>query len=298
MNGRHLLLQQGNKRAWVYPEQGFQLHGFEQDMGERRVARVIYAPGTSTEPFDRRYGNPILFPSPSRSQSGAGPDTWEWNGRTLPMPFHGFARDVYWQVTDNQADRVTAVLTPEGVAHVCFPFDFAVRLTYRLGEEGLALDAEVSNNGHEAFPYALGFHPYLRAPLGPKGAVADASVALPACVQVRSDDGWRTHRRQPREAQRLAADEELVDSLLLTDLPSGYLELEDRASGMTGRVSVEGSEEPFPYWVIWSASPDSPYVCLEPWSDVPNALNRPRARRCAPGATHRYRVVLSVRESD
>jgi galactose mutarotase-like enzyme len=299
MNARHVLLQRGNKRAWIYPEQGFQLHGFEQEMGERGVARVIYAPGTMTEPFDRRYGNPVLFPSPSRSQSGAGPDTWKWNGRTLPMPFHGFARDVYWQVTDVQMDRVTARLVPEGVSRVCFPFNFALRLTYRLGEDGLALDAEISNTGDaEAFPYALGFHPYIRVPLGPRGAITDASVVLPGGAQIRSDDGGRTHGRQPLEPRRVQADAELVNSLLLTDLPTRCLEVEDRANGMAARVSVEESEGPFPYWVIWSASPDSAYVCLEPWTDTPNALNRPSTRRCAPGETHRYRMVLSVRETD
>src|SRR5688500_15523002 len=103
MNARLVRLEDGNKRAWVYPERGFQLHGFEQDMEGRGLARVIYAPDSATEPPDRRYGNPVLFPTPSRSQTPqGGENTWEWQGRILPMPFHGFARDVYWQVVDLQ----------------------------------------------------------------------------------------------------------------------------------------------------------------------------------------------------
>ena len=298
MNARHLLLQQGNKRAWVYPEQGFQLHGFEQDMGERGTARIIYAPGTTPEPFDRRYGNPILFPTPSRSQSRAGQDTWEWKDEVLPMPFHGFARDLYWQVVDTRTNSVTAMLVPQGIPRICFPFDFEVRLTYRLDDGGLTLDTEVSNSGEESFPYALGFHPYICAPLGPKGTIGDACVLLPESVRVSSDDGWRTQRRQSLEPSRLQADEEMVGSILLTDLKDPYIEMEDHANRMAARVSVEASEEPFPIWVIWSASPDSPYVCLEPWSAAPNALNRAETRRCAPGETHRYRVTLSVRGID
>jgi galactose mutarotase-like enzyme len=148
------------------------------------------------------------------------------------MPFHGFARDVYWQVTDVQMDRVTALLVPEGVARTCFPFNFALRLTYRLGEDGLALDAEISNTGEaEAFPYALGFHPYIRVPLGPRAPCR--RLGGPAGRRsIRSDDGGRTHGRQPLEPRRVQADEELVNSLLLTDLPTRCLEVEDRPNGM------------------------------------------------------------------
>lgn len=300
MNTRHVRIQQGSRRAWVYPEQGFQLHGFEQDLSDGRgVARVIYVPDAmATEPWDRRYGNPVLFPSPSRSQTPeAGADSWKApDGRILPMPFHGFARDLYWQVTDIQTDRITALLKPEGVARLCFPFDYELRLTYRLGDAGLTLETELTNRGEEPFPYSLGFHPYLRVPLGPQGAIGDASVPLPACSRVRSENG--AYRREAQEARRLRADDELVGSILLTDVPTPYLELEDAASGLTARVSVETSEQSFPFWVIWSASPESPYICLEPWSDLPNALNRPdTCRRCAPGETHGYRLVLSVRET-
>src|SRR5690349_625297 len=88
MEARLIFLERGDKRAWVYPEQGFTLHGFEQDT-PRGLASVIYQPARGSEPWDRRYGNPVLFPAPSATTGPQGPNTWEWNGRTLPMPFHG-----------------------------------------------------------------------------------------------------------------------------------------------------------------------------------------------------------------
>jgi galactose mutarotase-like enzyme len=294
-NTRLILLERGGQRARVYPEQGFALHGFEQEMGERGLARVVYGPEGGAEPPDRRFGNPVLFPSPSTSHGPQGLNSWEWENRALPMAFHGFARDLYWKVLDLGTDHVTGELTPQGSVRVAFPFDFALRLTYRLDERGLVLDAQLTNTGAEAFPYALGFHPYLRAPLGAKGSAADASVALPGGVQTRSDDGWRSLVDEPFAARRLEATSDLAGSLILTQTQARALELEDHANGLVARVSVEGSETEFPVWVVWSASPDSPYVCLEPWTDVPNALNRPQTRRCPPGQTHRYQMVLSVR---
>ena len=47
--------------------------------------------------------------------------------------------------------------------------------------------------------------------------------------------------------------------------------------------------------IIWSAAPEAPYVCLEPWTDAPNALNRPGTRTLAAGAKHRYRMTISAR---
>lgn len=295
MNPRLIEIRGGGGRAWVYPEQGFQLYGYEQELPGGKRAKVIHATDLEHEPADRRYGNPVLFPNPSAAITDAGPDTWTWKGKTLSMPFHGFARNLYWQVVESAADHVTGELVPNSSALVSFPFKFRMRLTYRLGEEGLVLDALVSNTGDEPFPYAFGLHPYIAAPLGPLGSVADCSIALPTGVELKSKDGWRTMGGRAVAARVAPANEDMVDSILLTELVTKHVELQDLANGMAARVSVEGSGKDFPVWVIWSATPASPFVCLEPWTDAPNALNRRETRRCGPGETHRYRVVISVR---
>ena len=294
MNPRLISLKHRDHRAWVYPEQGFQLHGFERDLGKQGTASVIYTPGTLMEPPDRRYGNPVLFPSPSASHSRNGIDTWIWKEKTLAMPFHGIARNDYWHVVDIQPDRVTGELTPTTGAKLSFPFDFKLRLTYRLEDRGLVLDTSVENTGKEAFPYALGFHPYLRAPLGSRGSPADCSVALPEGVRLQSKNEWQSHEGACYAARRIRANDDLAGSTLLADTRCRRLTLEDQANKLAATVSLEDSEMDFPVWVIWSASPESPYVCLEPWTDAPNALNRPETRRCPPAQTHRYRMVIAV----
>jgi len=295
MKSRLIVLKAHKQRAWVYPEHGFQLFGYERELGRGRTIPVIYAPDREREPSDRRYGNPILFPNPSPSHSAHGLDTWVWNGKVFAIPGHGFARNNYWHVLDQDADRVTAELVPNTSTQLAFPFDFRLRLTYRLTARGLALKGALENPGKEAFPYAFGFHPYLNTPLGKKGGVKDCFVALPSGTQVQSEDQWKTHSMNSFAAQEARCDGKLVPAIILLETRAKQLELQDRANGLVTTVSIEGSKQPLGAWVIWSASAETPYVCLEPWTDFPDALNRPTTRKCPPGATHEYEMRISVK---
>lgn len=292
---RLISLEDGQSRALVYPERGFQLYGFETTVGGRPV-ELLHAPPVDREPADRRYGNPVLFPAVGVS-NGSRPDSWDHRGHALPMPPHGWARNVYWQVERIETTSLTALLVPHPGFRLGFPFDFELRLTYRLEGGALTLESTLVNSGPSTFPYAYGFHPYLRAPLLPGGARERCVVRVPAGTRLQSSDGWRTVMREAAPARTLAAlSPELPGSVVLEQTGANALEIEDEAAGLAARVSVEGSEQSFPVWVVWSAAPDAPYVCLEPWTDAPNALNRPGTRTLDPGATHRYRMSLSARK--
>jgi galactose mutarotase-like enzyme len=290
-------LGSGASHALVYPEQGFQLHAFSVAVEGRAggaPVELVYGPPGPREPADRRYGNPVLFPSVGVT-FGAEADRWRHGGRLLPMQQHGWARDAYWHVEAVDERSVTGVLVPTTGIRTSFPFAFELRLRYVLEDGALALDAELANRGGEAFPYALGFHPYLRAPLA-GGTRRDCRVRLPAGVGLQSADSWRTIARGAAPARTIdAADPDLPGSIVLAETGATVLEVEDVAAGIATRVSVEGSAQGFPVWVAWSAAPDAPYLCLEPWTDAPNALNRPETRRIEAGATHRYQLKISAR---
>jgi galactose mutarotase-like enzyme len=295
---RLVRLDNGQSRALIYPEQGFQLHGFTTAAraGGAQPADVIFGPPDGREPADRRYGNPVLFPSVGATY-GAEADRWSHEGRLFTMQQHGWARDAYWHVDDIDDQSVGAHLVPTTGLRASFPFPFELRLRYALDGRALSLSAELRNHGDAAFPYALGFHPYLRAPLRAAGTRGDCRVRLPAATRLRSPDSWRTIERTPAVARTIdASDAELPGSIVLADTGATSLEVEDAAAGLAARVSVEESEQSFPVWVVWSSSPDAAYLCLEPWTDAPNALNRPDTRTIAPGATHRYRVTISLRD--
>jgi galactose mutarotase-like enzyme len=294
---RLVRLEADGLRALVYPEQGFQLHALSAAVPGRaggQPVELVFGPAEGREPADRRYGNPVLFPSAGVT-FGAEADRWTHDGRLLPMQQHGWARDAYWHVEAIDGSSVTGVLVPTTGIRASYPFPFELRLRYALAGGALVLDAELANRGVQGFPYVLGFHPYLRAPLA-GGARRSSRVRLPAGVRLQSSDSWRKIDRAEAPARTIdAADAELPGSIVLAETGATALEVEDAAAGIATRVSVEGSAQGFPVWVAWSAAPDAPYVCLEPWTDAPNALNRPETRRIDPGATHRYQMTISAR---
>jgi len=285
---RLVTLSDGDSRAFVYPEQGFQLHGF--DVG---TTQVVYGPRGAREPADRRYGNPVLFPSVGLT-TGSRPHHWDHQGQSLLMQQHGWARDLYWHVVENDASSITAVLTPTSGMRVSFPFDFELRLRYAVKGASLVLDTTINNTGKEALPYALGSHPYLKAPLA--GRREACSVALPKGVRLQTTDNWKTATKTEFAARSVAAnDAELPGSIVLAETGARAMEVVDEVGRLAARISVEDSEGTFPYWVVWSAAPDAQYVCLEPWTDYPNALTRPGVRTLAAGGTQRYRMTISLR---
>ncbi len=299
LSTRLVTLIDGTSWASVFPEPGFQLHSFVAGLPDGRQVETIHTPDFAAtagrEPPDRRYGNPVLFPAVGVS-NGSQPDSWDHAGRVLTMPPHGWARNVYWQVEQLEANKVTAVVVPNPGFGLAFPFDFQLRMTYGLADGVLSLDTVLQNVGVAPFPYALGFHPYLRAPLGPGGTSQTCRVAAPAGVRLTSPDGWRTVKRAASPGRVLSLDDaDLMGSIVLADTGARGLEVHDPASQLATRVSTEGSEQSFPVWVIWNASAKVPYVCLEPWTDMPNALNRVGTRTIDPGDTHRYRMSVSVR---
>src|SRR4051812_23771531 len=141
---RLVLLDDGESQAWVYPEQGFQLHGF--DVGGLGATRIpaVHGPRGAREPADRRYGNPVLFPSVGLTH-GPRQHHWEHDGQALLMQPHGWARDLYWHVEAITANSVTALVTPTIGARVAFPFDFELRLRYTLQKRSLVLDTTITN---------------------------------------------------------------------------------------------------------------------------------------------------------
>jgi galactose mutarotase-like enzyme len=291
---RLIEISDGASRALVYPEQGFQLHAFTAGLPDGRRVEVIYGPAGAREPADRRYGNPVLFPAVGLSH-GTLPNSWDHDGRALQMAQHGWARDLYWHVDAADARSVTGLLVPTTEMRAAYPFDFELRVRYALEGSTLVLTASLLNKGDKSFPYALGFHPYLRAPLLDGGRRDDCVVSLPGGVRLLSDDSWRTMTRVPEAARTVAvSDPEMPGSIVLVETGARSLQVEDRRARLAARVSIEGSEESYPVWVVWSAAPDAPYVCLEPWTDAPNALNRGETRRLPGGATHHYRMSIAV----
>lgn len=130
----------------------------------------------------------VLIPWPNRLADGA----YEFGGRELQVPvsepgrrtaLHGLACWESWDITEASDDAVT--LTLDLPAQPGYPFALTVDVEYRLTDTGLVVTTEASNQGGEALPYGVGFHPWISPG---DAAVSECTLALGASAHVEVDD--------------------------------------------------------------------------------------------------------------
>jgi aldose 1-epimerase len=131
-------------------------------------------------------GQPLI-PWPNRLRDGQ--YTWDDQAHQAPLSepakgnaIHGFVRFANWTCLAQTTSRVDLghVLRPRPG----YPFTLAVRLSYRIGPDGLTITTTASNVGSQALPYASGQHPYLAAPAG---LVDESALQAPGATYLPTD---------------------------------------------------------------------------------------------------------------
>ena len=226
-----------------------------------------------------RGGIPILFPIAGKLPG----DRYEVGGRTFPMKQHGFARDLPWAVLEESTTdgaSVTLGLEATDATRAQYPFEFALRYTYRLRGGVLSVEQRFENRGDTPMPLHPGLHPYFRVPDASKSGVridTDATRAL--------DN--RTGREVPVTLPIELAGRE-VDLFLLDHHPRQTTL--HRPSLAAVRIAF-GEEQAL--LVVWTL-PGRDFVCVEPWRAFPGGLANGSAPRLAPGAVESTTLTLSL----
>lgn len=224
-----------------------------------------------------RGGNPILFPSCGRLTDKA----YTLNGKKYEMPIHGFARDYAWQIAQiNETDAAELTLSLKNNAETfsMYPFEFEVRFTYRLKDGVLSIIQQVINNSDAEMPFSLGLHPYF---------CADTSKAK---VEVPSKLAYFVNDRVEFDGVLNATDD--LDHVCVN--LTGKKATLDTGLGYSVDVSYEGK---YTCVVVWSPMNNTQFVCVEPWSAAPDALNtKENLIYLAPGKSETFVMDFAVSE--
>ena len=162
-----------------------------------------------------------------------------------------------------------------------FP-DFAVSVSYLVGDGTLAIEQRFENRGSTPMPLQPGLHPYFAVAVAAK---AGARVDTDATLAWDNVAGARVPFRG-------------------VDFASGEVDLHLLDHGRHGtRLQRPGARDVLLSWsadhhvlVLWTL-PDRPFICVEPWSAPANALQTGGGLLVAPGASHASQVILSVDRS-
>ena len=192
-----------------------------------------------------------------------------------PLPQHGFARDLPWQLEELDAAGVCLRLVDTDATRAVFPHAFTLELDYRLTPGCLAITARVSNTSaaaSPALPFSLGLHPYF--------AVQDlAAVRLEGLPERCFDHIPMAEAATAGQLERLTTG---VDFLAH---PSAAVRLLDAAAPSGGRWIAMETQAPLDLAVVWTEPPRQ-MVCLEPWTAPRGAMaSGDRLLQVPPGET-------------
>ncbi|MBW6424352.1 aldose 1-epimerase family protein [Rhizobium sp. XQZ8] len=106
---------------------------------------------------------PVLFPVIGRVND----DVVRIGGTAYSMPMHGFALTSLFSVVEQTVEHCTLELRASPETRQDYPYDFTLRMSYRLSDSALQITAEIRNDGQITLPASLGLHPGFRWPLVP-----------------------------------------------------------------------------------------------------------------------------------
>ncbi|MBK9255444.1 MAG: aldose 1-epimerase family protein [Saprospiraceae bacterium] len=215
---------------------------------------------------------PILFPIVGRLKN----NTYHFNGKSYEMPQHGFARKMEFEVEKKSYDTIQFLLKSTDDTKKMFPFDFELRLGYRVDQNILIAGAEICNpSENESLLCSIGFHPAFNVPLVSGTSFDDYLLEFnkdESAESGRLEDGSISDMRFTAfEGGEMPLQYKLFekDALLFWNLKSDVITLKSNKTDH----GLQFRAENFPFYGIWT-KPNAPYVCLEPWHGIADNLHR------------------------
>lgn len=218
-------------------------------------------------------GNPLLFPQVSYSHLPGREHHYQHQGQVYALPQHGFARRTPWRVIGVNENSVAMELTDSPQTRTAYPFDFRVEVRYELRDGRLHFRQVVENPGTAPLPFSTGIHPYYPVPIISGSQRNHCYVELPAARRVVPHENWQSWSTEPFRSKKLSVNEDVSGTLFLTDLATPEISLVDPDASV--RITLNFAQATLHRFVaLWSKSTSDPFYCIEPWTALPNSLNR------------------------
>ncbi len=250
---------------------------------------------------------PILFPIIGRLRGGR----YTVGGREYAIGQHGFARDKEFELLEQGEDYAVFQLQEDAETLAKYPFAFCLQVRYDLKGGTLTKTHTVTNRGGETMYYELGAHDGFRTTLLPGERMEDYYIQFPGQREIHpygmNEAG---HFTLPKSTYPLAGDRLPMpprvfglDTVTLDDLPVRRVTLANGKNPI--RLTVVFDQ--FPYLGIWTQTrPEyTHYVCIEPWTTLPEAEftssaleEKPGIRALAPGQSETLAYTVTVEGTD
>lgn len=210
--------------------------------------------------------SPVLFPF----VGGVNNKEYRIGNKSFPMNQHGFARDMEFSLLSQSDKELWFCLSSDQETLGKYPYEFVLKLGYRLLEDGVLVLWQVENTGKEEMPFAIGGHPAFNCPIEEGKSQTDYLLYIDAKDQVVSTRlGSSGLATEEKDVYALSEDGFLPITKELFDKDALVIE-HDQAK----KVALCGqNKKPYltvtmeaPLFGIWSPpGKNAPFICIEPW---------------------------------
>ncbi len=215
--------------------------------------------------------SPVLFPI----VGGLKNDTYYHEGETYRLSRHGFARDMVFEHEFINEHELLFTLTSNNDTLKVYPFEFVLKLRYKMFGSSMCCTYEVSNPSAKDLLFSVGAHPAFAAPLNKVGNYSDYFLQFnndDELTYFHIEDNLITNKTSTIRLtdKRLPLKHELFenDALVFKNLKSDSISLMNTINynGLNFKFSD------FPFFGIWAAK-NADFVCLEPWSGIADSVD-------------------------
>lgn len=210
--------------------------------------------------------SPVLFPVVGALKNGS----YSFEGSEYKLPRHGFARDREFDVEQLNPTEVVFILKHDSDTLKIYPFEFELRLQYKISGAELTCTYVVLNPADKNLLFSIGSHPAFATP------VKEGLKYEDYFLQFNKDSNLSYHKIDkdlidndtvtiPLKNKILPLRHELFydDAFVFKTLKSDYISLRNTGN----EHGIDFRFEGFPYFGIWAAK-DADFVCLEAWCGV------------------------------
>lgn len=215
--------------------------------------------------------SPVLFPIVGTLKE----DTFIYNNRKYNISRHGFARDLEFQIQDQNKDSVVFLLTSNSLTLEKYPFLFELRLIYRLEKNSIQVVYDVKNIGDSEMYFSIGAHPAFAVPLLNDESFEDYYLEF---NKTENSDRWPINKAGLIEEKPIPLINNtnridltrtlfLNDAVVLKHLRSNSVSIKSAKTSHGLDFLFDG----FPFLGIWSAK-NANFVCIEPWCGIADSV--------------------------
>lgn len=211
--------------------------------------------------------SPILFPIIGRLIE----DKYSLGDKEYEMPKHGFARKLPWKLYSKSSDTISYILSENEDTLKIYPFEFDLIVTYTLNDNKLSVCHEVYNKNTDTMYFSLGAHPAFNCEIG-DNLIFDKNETLDT-IKIDLMNSLRLSETLPllRNENTITVTEDVFkeDALIIKGAVSDNITLTSDNHNRKVKFNLGKA----PYLGIW-AKPGAPYVCIEPWYGVNDAIGK------------------------